>query len=739
MSTGTVPPAAGNTPPTGEVTVARRYGAKPGPIPAAIREELDRAHWLVNRLVEIDRECDEQVTAVWEADPQVGPVLAAVRDAEDARAAASEELRRAKVKLGAVKSGRSRTGLDVARARVDAAREAVRQASAALKQARDRAGAVKQERWPAAAPVIRAAQEARDAAIRATYPEFVARGGYWATWNDITGAHKRRRDRVQQLRRQRRPAQMRYKRRDGTGTLTVQLQRQLGVSAAERAHVTGLRDAGLAPSQIAALITAGVPAAEVTPARVARLRAAGLSAPEVTQALVAGADPAAAAAASRTPGKAARRAALGEVLAAAAAARPPRTPGRRWRPQSVARVRAGGKDTPGDPPFTPDVLAGPAGPAALQVRPVLPPGYPQLPRRQQRALARQGEVVFRTGSAANAAYTTIPVVLHRPLPAGGDVKMGRLTVTRCGPDLEQSVSITARVPAPPPAAGHTAAVHIGWRALGDGAIRVAVITGPRTPPPRQLAEAGVVRPVGGCWEVVVPPRWQVALTRVDGMRSARDREWQQVRDRVAAAIPPGHDTLPPPAQVRAWRSPGRMVTLAAACEAGEHGGHGRAIADLVTPWARRDRAAWRNESRARRRILRRRDDAWAVIAAWLTAGAGTVIVDDWELPPLGRRPGLTEEDDPQWRAARANRVLAAPGALRARVRVTAELAGVAVAEFPVPRPGQAHAGCGHPLDPDARREDVLVPCLGCGVKVDQDINMLTLMLDGAREGAPQAG
>ena len=61
---------------------------------------------------------------------------------------------------------------------------------------------------------------------KALYTKYTGRGLYWATVNDIAAQHKALVQRVNKQRREGRPAQLRHRRFDGTGTLTVQIQRR---------------------------------------------------------------------------------------------------------------------------------------------------------------------------------------------------------------------------------------------------------------------------------------------------------------------------------------------------------------------------------------------------------------------------------------------------------------------------------------------------------------------------------
>ena len=196
--------------------------------------------------------------------------------------------------------------------------------------------------------------------------------------------------------------------------------------------------------------------------------------------------------------------------------------------------------------------------------------------------------------------------------------------------------------------------------------------------------------------------------------------------------------MPSPGRLRQWRAIKGLMRLAGQCASGVHGDEARELGALLAPWVQEATRAWREEARRRRNLIRRRDDAWAKVAAWLVAEAREVRIDEWDMPQLIRRPGSGADADPQAAAARANRVLAAPGELRRRLGITAGFAGTTVTEWKLPedaeghRGAQSHAGCDGDLDPEGRREGVMITCLACGAKVDQDVNMLRLM------AAPQA-
>lgn len=143
---------------------------------------------------------------------------------------------------------------------------------------------------------------------------------------------------------------------------------------------------------------------------------------------------------------------------------------------------------------------------------------------------------------------------------------------------------------------------------------------------------------------------------------------------------------------------------------------------MLAAWRDDDLPLWRREAWARNRLNGRRDDAYRKVAAWLCSKASAVIVDAWDIPPLAR---AQEQDVAADAAARANRVMAAPGYLRQAVIARACQDGVQVIRRTPEH--QVHWECGEPLPAGQRAASETVWCSPCGTEVDQDRNMLRLM------------
>jgi hypothetical protein len=605
--------------PAGLTMTVYRYAVK-GDLPAEAAAELRRAHRLRNKLTEIELGYQEQVAAAWAAHPQIAAALECL---EQSAAAVSDLTGRAKARRAADRSAKPDPEVTAALKDARAARSAGKLEVRRLKDQYYASGV---------RPALLAARDARHAAVKGTYPQSVGEGLYWATVNDVTDHHSVSVQQVAAKRKAGLPAQVRFRRWRGEGTLAVQLQRQAG-------------------------------------------------------------DPA------RDP----------EMIASA---------GGKWRNVAALGPHAG------------------------------PDDFAALPRGERRAAARRGVLRFRIGSGAAAATVTVPVVIHRMLPAGADITGMRITRRVLAGKPEVTVSVSARVPAPlPRTEGSLAAVHAGWRALPDGALRVAVVAGAGTPP-AGLAAPGrdqVARDHGGWAELVIPAGWRSIQARDEKLRGRRDGNLNVLRAWLLAWLAGQPEwcrrAADPDGTLASWRSPARFARLARSVAADgvppADPGWAEAYRQLAA-WYRQDLHLREWECCERDQLTRMRDEAWRRAAAWITGGAALVVMDEWQVAPLARRPDVTGEDDPQARAARANRFLAAPGALLSAIRGAAGRRGVTVTE-PGAEGAAAHYACGTPLDAAQRMAQVMVWCSRCGVMVDQDWNALQVLLAAARGQSAASG
>lgn len=196
--------------------------------PDWVLEQLRLAHELRNKLVEIERDHAAGVAAAWAELPDVAEAEAAV---VAATAAVDELVERARKE-------RSKDRTTVAR---DGTASELKAAKAVLRTAKHARRELKDERFPVAKEAMAELGQARKAAVKACYADFVQdRGLGWASFNDVVDHHRTAVQMVGRKRKAGMPAELRFHRWDGTGTLAVQLQRQ----AADPARTPALLASG---------------------------------------------------------------------------------------------------------------------------------------------------------------------------------------------------------------------------------------------------------------------------------------------------------------------------------------------------------------------------------------------------------------------------------------------------------------------------------------------------------------
>lgn len=186
-------------------------------VPEHAIDQLRLANRLWNSLVEIHQGHDEAKAALWSTRPEIAAIEEHLSRVDEAHEETAEAIRAGKSK------GRSREAVSPemrARAReLSAERKALR---ADLRQA-------KSDAYDVLKPALEAARADSRAAVKATYATCCQEAGlYWATYNAVVAGFETSLKRVRARRVAGLPADVRFHRFDGTGTWSVQLQRQSG-------------------------------------------------------------------------------------------------------------------------------------------------------------------------------------------------------------------------------------------------------------------------------------------------------------------------------------------------------------------------------------------------------------------------------------------------------------------------------------------------------------------------------
>jgi hypothetical protein len=189
-------------------------------IPDAIDTQLLLAHRLRNDLVETWLTRVSAVSAIWAAYPEVAELEERITDQEGC----VEQL----VAQAAQQRAQTRS-----RHTDQAAAAALRSARGELRAARARRREVISRVRGQSTAALAEAYGAERTAVKELYARYCQDGIdgqrlFWATFNDIVAHHRTAVAQVTAAHRQGRPATLRYHRYDGTGSITVQLQRQAG-------------------------------------------------------------------------------------------------------------------------------------------------------------------------------------------------------------------------------------------------------------------------------------------------------------------------------------------------------------------------------------------------------------------------------------------------------------------------------------------------------------------------------
>jgi hypothetical protein len=319
----------------------------------------------------------------------------------------------------------------------------------------------------------------------------------------------------------------------------------------------------------------------------------------------------------------------------------------------------------------------------------------------------------------------IPIMIHRPFPAGSAIKGVSLIRRRLAPgafEYRAIFQVVFEVGPPRPVGAGSAGVDFGWRRVAGGGIRVATL----------VDDAGTVE------HAVVPADLVRRLELVGEIQSDLDTElnefWSRVRSwdwigappEMAEALAAFRDARKPHARhlvmiLRTWPEDGAGWDLSQRL-----GSLDEAAQDLVRRHAelkaflRRDRKEHLRLARTRRNALRARQD-WQrnVVARWLRLYT-RIVIDAMPLTLSGRiaMPDGTESPLPS--VVRHQASLAAPGEMRAWLLDAGPRAGVLIVRHDGTSTWACHA-CGavhKPADPS----ELMHRCRSCGTLWDQDVN-----------------
>ncbi|MHB1524926.1 MAG: hypothetical protein ACYCZN_01375 [Candidatus Dormibacteria bacterium] len=410
----------------------------------------------------------------------------------------------------------------------------------------------------------------------------------------------------------------------------------------------------------------------------------------------------------------------------------------------------------GDPARTWSALTG----GASQWRNVVRPGdtnadeWDGFTRAERRREART-TIAIRVGTteAHEPEWLTIPVSIHRPVPADADVTQVQITRRRVGTHYRHSVAVTCRLPAVAPVERKgLVALDLGWRRREDGSLRVGVWRGlapiSDVAVPGWMEEWIRVGDHGRSGEVVVPKGWLEEMSRLDGVASLADTKRNALQGEMVKWLKERPDAAEAlgvtPAELVHWKSAGRLARLVLRWRQTRLAGD-EDIFTRAEAWRRQDRHLVEWESQGRDQLIAVRREVYRVLAARLVAAYGCFVAEDMAIPKLTRKGKPEDGPDYMEEAARKSAKYAAPGSLRAAIKLAAGREGVSAMEVPSMGTTKVHARCDTWLDHDFS-EQIMAWCPKCEMGFDQDANacenllrlasgeVVELSRDGARRG-----
>lgn len=275
------------------------------------------------------------------------------------------------------------------------------------------------------------------------------------------------------------------------------------------------------------------------------------------------------------------------------------------------------------------------------------------------------ELYLRIGSeGSEGVYATVEFVLHRHLPADGQIKWIYLVRRRTGTHWRYSVQfVVARkswVPHDTTNARGLAAMNLGFR-------RIGLEPEPNCPDTSEIRVATLVDDRGHVEHLTVPANKTAVLVHAASLRSSRDREFDHIRASFARWLTeneaPGW-LREATASLPQWRSEARLAALVRRWREQRFDGDS-SVFERLEAWRAQDRHIYDWESAERTKFRRWRDDhyrRWVATLRWRYERVGVEAGEPWAA--TRRRPSPEVAEDPEVLNTRYRASVASPGRLR---------------------------------------------------------------------------
>lgn len=321
---------------------------------------------------------------------------------------------------------------------------------------------------------------------------------------------------------------------------------------------------------------------------------------------------------------------------------------------------------------------------------------------------------LRIGTEGNKpVWATFPAVFHRSLPQNGVIKWAWVYREKIGDRFQWKLQLTVVQPSvqiynP----GGTCAINVGWRVRSDG-----------------LRAGYLVDEYGSYQEILLPQHVPSALEHVRELQSVVDKNFNVLKDNLKEWMSTQSNV--PPWLRQEWkklahsRSTKKFARLLSKWEANRFPGDD-GMFTLLYNWRRQDKHLYQWLSNERHKARLRRRHIYRNIAADLTKRYSKILLGNFSLSALGRRPepleGETLSD-----AIRRNKNTVSCGIFQDILKSAASKNGCVVEKVSAKDITITCYACGTSCNFN-RIKKLSHSCEHCGTRWDQDENAARNML-----------
>lgn len=380
--------------------------------------------------------------------------------------------------------------------------------------------------------------------------------------------------------------------------------------------------------------------------------------------------------------------------------------------------------------------------------------------RLEHCKGRYYRLHLRVDSEGRApVWASWPVVLHRPLPPGANIKWvvaqriraphrGTLGHPDCGFTWQVLFIIeSTSFIVPLRTSGHVGAINFGFRKLDEaGSLRVGYVVGTdgtrreitlESYGPRERHSGRYQYPSGR--ERRHRPSVRVGLQFADKKRSQRDTEFNAIRKKLMAA----RDTAPEWLQQATetlphWRNPAKLHRVRVRWAGERYDGDGEIFA-AVDSWARADRHNMQHEVGCRERAYAARTAMYRSIARELCLQFREIRIPKSALAKLRIKRRADQEGESELETSQRRQLNdAAAYSFIQALRLMAQNTGAVIVECDPAYISSVHFTCGEKCNADMR-PSIEVQCEHCGHTFDQDENAALNLLASGGVGHDHTG